>query len=193
MVADGALARLVQMRNARRALLPAEVEDQVAGEAVGVVEVVEVVLGEGAAEAGAGEDPAAAVEEAGEAVLLLEEHPADRLRVDVLAEVVQGVPDQLLRQVTESAPRVVPAQHGEHPAEQAAQDVAAAGVGGADTVADDDDGRAQVVADQAQGRLVQLPEGRYEAAPGVEDVALEDGGAKKCVIFGLNGIFFKRK
>jgi hypothetical protein len=112
----------------------------------------------------------------GEAPLFLLNDRADELRTGVLAELGQRVLDQRDRQVPQRHAVVRAPQRGEHAPEQPPQHVAAAAARRPDAVADDHDAGAQVVSDQAQGRLAGLPQAGQRLHPGPEDIGGEHRG-----------------
>jgi hypothetical protein len=73
--------------------------DQFRREAVGLVQVSQVCLGQRTPRAELGQYPAAAGEQAGEPALLAAEHLADRSAFRVLAELRQGLIEQRRWQV----------------------------------------------------------------------------------------------
>jgi hypothetical protein len=89
-------------------LLP-QAHDQIAGQAVGVVEMVEVLVRQRAPEPRPGEHLPAALQEPAEPAFLLQQQPVRGAGVPVLPEVAEGVHDQFLRQVSETARRLAEA------------------------------------------------------------------------------------
>ncbi|EGJ78562.1 putative alanyl tRNA synthetase [Streptomyces sp. Tu6071] len=144
-----------------------------------VVQVVQIGLVERPAEARPGEDPAAPVEQRTEAGLLLgegPEHPPYRLRVlAALPEVAERPRHQLAGQLPEPVRGIGPPQRRQHAPHEAPQHVPAPRGGGPYPVAEDDDGRAQVVAHEPHRGLVEPPQRREQPPPRLEDVAVEDG------------------